>query len=130
MDTGMKHAQFPALFKKYETQDDKGLKMYFYSRELTPQEKNVIDLFIHNECYLTISADPFTGEVPLPIEPPPAPTKTGRSQSQLQRDCYYVLWNILRRVQPQTTTDDFNAFYQMRMGESIGAIKREIRQYD
>lgn len=125
----MHHAQFPALFDKFESTRDRGMKCVYYTRELTPQEQAVLLAFAHSECFLTISATPFANADVLPTTPP-AKLPDGRTQSQLLRAALYRLWEARRRVAPATTADNFDLFYQDEMGRIIGTVKKDLNQYD
>jgi len=113
--------QTPACIAKVSTMADRTVQLKVEMPELAPDEMATLFSLYGKQGWL-LFADQVLEQVDIPTTKA-RKLKNGKTQSQLQRDVYYCIW----KLKPQGF-DEFNAYYEFRMGENIGKIKAELQE--
>lgn len=105
---------------------DRSNALVIDTSELSKDTKKQLIEYEGTECLMTFSIGEVT-EKPVVNETPPKTDfklKDGKSQSQKQRDIYYIIWTLKKQL--GEVVDDFDNFYKKMMGFNLGGLRSQV----
>jgi hypothetical protein len=118
----MKTYQIPAVLMRFSSMSDKGLRLTFETREMTPEMSANIQWSFQKAGVLAFSPDPFATHELEEIDKIKVEfTDTGKPPSQRLRAVLYRLWE-----QKPEGYKIFNDFYNAKMEVLIEHFKDKL----